>query len=623
MDRVSPASAGGTQTGYRFGGFRLEADGTLLRDGTPFSLPARELAALRLLLARQGQVVTALELKQALWGNEPGPADSVSKCLVSLRKHLEPEECIQTVYKRGYRFSREAIPIGAGPSEFLPRLAILPLTTGYSVPEYLGSAIAEEAGAQLGAQQPAAVSVLARDSVFSLARRGLGPQQIGGMLKADLILAGALHAVSSHYRLRVEMIRVEDGCQLWVEDLFADRSRIAALEKRLVELVIFRVSGLTSGSRNGSGDRPGGSTPDRSIEDASDAERGVDLSASAAPCNAQNTEQEAFPQRREAYDIFERARYEWRSLERHRMQDALQHLLRATELDPALIAARVDLAHLCITQSFYGFMPPGIAADLVHRAASAIPDGAPRAAAILPALGWIHFHYDRNLPAAVWAFARSAHLPHDPWITRARAMFTLSRHRFGESIEMLQAAIQMDPYSGWLHARLAWAYHLAGEASTSAQLARTVLDRFPRHESAQLYGAMILAFHGDAARAADLAQAQTQRMPYLDSAAAVHAYALAMAGQADEARAILERLQWLARERYAMTTFTPAVYVALGEFNMALAELRTAEETRCPWFFQALADPRLAPLRQRPEFESMLVILAGMEADAERNPIEE
>ncbi len=64
----------------------------------------------------------------------------------------------------------------------------------------------------------------------------------------------------------------------------------------------------------------------------------------------------------------------------------------------------------------------------------------------------------------------------------------------------------------------------------------------------------------------------------------------------DEARSILERLQWLSRERFVLSSFTATICVALGDIEGALAELQTASESRCPWFFQMLADPRLEPL---------------------------
>ncbi len=601
MDRLASASADSPELGYSFGAFRLEADGALLRGETPVDLPPRELAALRLLLAHAGHIVTHSQLRQALWGDMHIAADTVSKCMSSLRARLEPEECIQTVYKRGYRFSASVRPLNAGLAGALPRLAIVPFTTEFDLLEYLGPAVAEQTAARLNEAHPAMASVLAQDSVSTLARRGLSALEIGQTLEADLVLTGNVRLLPAHYRLRAAMIRITDGVQLWVEDLFVERSRIAGLEMELVNsLAVYLHSSGPS----------------------------ISAVAAIAASSAENT-----PQQREAYEISQRAHYEWQTFERHQMQDGLQRLLYAVDLDPSLIAARVDLAHLCITQTFYGFMSPSIAADIVRRMVEpgvgagasyrwdreSISDLAMRNEAILPALGWIKFHVDRDLTAALRAFSLSAHLPHDPWVTRARTMFSLSRHRFGEAIETLNAAIHLDPYSAWLQARLGWALHLAGEPAASMQQIEHALAIFPEHEEARLYGALILAYNGDAARGVELAQELTQRCPYLDMATAAHAYALACAGHMDEARIILERLEWLSRERFVLNTFTAAAYVVLGERNAALAELRKSDQVRCPWFYQMLADPRLQPLHEDPEFAQMRALLPRMEAAAARD----
>jgi hypothetical protein len=116
----------------------------------------------------------------------------------------------------------------------------------------------------------------------------------------------------------------------------------------------------------------------------------------------------------------------------------------------------------------------------------------------------------------------------------------------------------------------------------------------------------------------ELARALASRSAHFDLATSVHAYALVCAGRKEEARTLLERLQWLSRERFVMNTFDAATYVAMDEDEAALEELRIANENRCPWFFQMLADPRLRPLRGRPEFEKMRSSLRAMEADAEK-----
>jgi TolB-like protein len=628
-----------------------------LRGEAVVHLAPKELAALRLLIAHAGQIVTPLQLKQALWGDVHVTADSVPKCLSSLRARLEPEKCIQTVYKRGYRLSVEVRRELPERLAALPRLAIMPFDTGYTVPEHLGSAIADETVARLVGVRPPFVSVLARDSVFTLAQRGLSAQQVGETLNADLVLTGTLRTLPAHFRLRAEMIQVRDGTQIWVEDLLIPQTRIAGLEMELVERLAFRLNSGDPGDRSSSqwwktgvpgdrsllqgwktgdpGDRnlrrhvvaPGTKNPDPKEgalaswggggNSSSLAWPTTGLSISAAAAHAAASENES--QRREAYEIFQRARYEWRTLERHRMQDGLQHLARATELDPSLIAAKVDLVHLCVTQANYGFMSPSVAADLVRRTVQSIPDLSRESEAILPALGWINFHVDFNLPAAISAFSSSAHLPHDPWTTRVRVQFALSRRRFDEALGLLRAALREDPYSPWLHSRLAWAHHLAGQAAESLEQMRHALALFPEHDGTSLFGAMILAFNGETARAAELAHDLSERLPYFDLAMFLHAYTLACIGRDAEARAILERLQWLGRERFVLSSFASAVHVALGDQQSAIAGLRAAEEARCPWFFQLLADPRLEPLHNHPEFDRMSAILTRMEADAAQN----
>ncbi len=585
MNHPLPAPADAPPLRYWFAGFRLEADGTLLRGETVVHLPAEEEAVLRLLLMRSGEIVSPIELKRTVWGEEHASGEVVARCIASLRVRLQPADCIQSVYKRGYRISAAIQTNDARPSGAMPRLAILPFGAGYGVADYLGSAITEATTEQLSSAEYAVASVVARESVFTLARRGMMPNEIGKALEADLVLDGELHATPDSLRLRAEMIRVADGAQLWIEDVMVERGRIMELERELVNRVSSRI-------------HSGGFS--------------IAVTAMAEPSR------EASPHHGEARELYLRAHYEWQTLERHRMQDAMGRLQRAIELDPSCIAARADLAHLCVNQAFYGFMSPMAAASVVRRAAGQIPEPAGNTETLLPAMGWIYFHVDRNLRAALEAFARSSHLSHDPWVRRVHTMFLLSLHRFDEALDVLRTAIQADPHSPWLQARLAWALHLAGEAEASVDQIRKAISQFTEHDGAHLFGAIILATNGETARAVELARALAARSAHFDLATSVSAYALACAGRKEEARTLLERLQWLSRERFVMNTFDAATYVAMDDDDAALEELRIANENRCPWLFQMLADPRLKPLRGRPEFERMRNSLRAMEADAEK-----
>ena len=89
---------------YLFGSYRLNSDGILYRQNREIHLAPKELEALRFLILNAGRVVTAFELKQHLWGEVNVTSESLPRCISSLRAALEPDEVIQTVYKRGYRF---------------------------------------------------------------------------------------------------------------------------------------------------------------------------------------------------------------------------------------------------------------------------------------------------------------------------------------------------------------------------------------------------------------------------------------------------------------------------------------------------------------------------------------
>ncbi len=583
MDRPLPDPAGFQPATYRFADLRLKPDGALVRGETVLKLPAQELALLRALLVRQGRIVGASELNRALWG-EPNPSSHLlTACLASLKELLSPTDCIETVYRRGYRIQATVEPDQPLPAKSLPLVAILPFSTGYDVPEYIALALTEQTMEQLRGMHPAIASIAARDSVHALARRALPRQEIGRMLDAEFVLAGQLSATPASHRLRVEMIHVEDDAPLWMEDLIAKRGEIGQLAAELANRVSRRLYG---------------------------AETSVQAEAMPA------IKSELSDSEREARDLYLRAHHEWQSMERHHMQNAMGRLLHAVELDETLMPARVNLAQLAILECIYGYLPPRIAAMSVRRAAAGIPELNEQAVALLPALSWVEFHFERDARSSLRMMARAENLAYDATNTRAHSWILHSRHRFGEAVELLRAALQTDPWSPWLQAALAWSLHLAGERDASLAQTDKIVELFSDYDNSLFFAAMILAYNGETNRALEAAKTLTDRAPYYDLATSARAYALACAGHRDEARELLERLQWLGSERYVLNTLNAATHLVLGEMNAALAELRAANESRCPWFFQMLGDPRLKPLNEHPEFAELKAVVAAMETDA-------
>jgi tetratricopeptide (TPR) repeat protein len=274
-----------------------------------------------------------------------------------------------------------------------------------------------------------------------------------------------------------------------------------------------------------------------------------------------------------------------------------------------------------------------IAADLAYKQAEVSLSVSGSGQSLYPAMGWIHFHHGRDLAAAAEDFARAQRgglkaaafnpiPPHQNVVTRAaysswnvvyQVRFALARGLFSDAIALLQSALAFDPYSPVLHARLAWAHHLADDSSAAVEQARVTQTLFPDHSGAQFFCSIVFAAaaeSGDdkaelALQATALATRLVQHTPTLDAAYANLAYAQARQGHIIEARALLDRQQQLGRERFVMRSFHAPALVELGEFDAAMEALLTADRQHCSWLFELLQDPRLQALRGEPEFERL------------------
>jgi DNA-binding winged helix-turn-helix (wHTH) protein/tetratricopeptide (TPR) repeat protein len=593
---------------YNFGQFCLQVDGTLLRDSAVLSLPPKETEILRLLVSKAGEIVSIDQLRKAAWGEVHVSADSLPRCISSLRSRIGQEDCIQTVYKRGYRFtlpveqvsvetlSTAKSRVGTGRQvarmRSLPRLAILPFKTLPGVPEFFGPGIAEETMLRLSRARHASAEVMARDSVFTLAAQGQTAQDVGKTLHADLALTGAIVALPLHFRVRAEMIRVSDAVQLWVEDFLVPRGLLAYVDARMAKRVAARILDTFA----------------KAITPISVARLGI--KALSVPA----TQTEAT--RSEAYSTYLRALSQWNTFRLHAMQDAIHLHQKALELDAGLVSARVHLLHSYLAMSSFGYMHAETAADLARRQAETVLSVCSTTQSVYPALGWIHFFHDRDMDAAAAAFARPQSPAHNLWASVYQVRFALGQGRLSEGVQLLRAALETNPYAPALHWRLTWALHLSGDAAGAVEQAKRTIALFPGDPGALFFSSVVFASAGRSKDVADpeglllkqavkLATRLVHIAPALDSGFVTLACAQARLGNLSEARAILDRQNWLGRERFVMRSFQAPLLVELGDYDAALDALSVADEQRCPWLFELLGDPRLQPLHDRPEFQRL------------------
>src|SRR5271155_2854034 len=104
---------------YDFGPYRLDArERSLLLDGRTVALTPKALDLLIVLVRHRPKTVSKEELLQAVWPGAFVEEGTLAQNILRLRKALRNPEWIETVPKRGYRFSAQ---VAAPGSSRLPR----------------------------------------------------------------------------------------------------------------------------------------------------------------------------------------------------------------------------------------------------------------------------------------------------------------------------------------------------------------------------------------------------------------------------------------------------------------------------------------------------------------------
>lgn len=106
---------------YEFADFRFDADQlSLWQKGELVSVPPKALQIFKLLIEKQGEIVSREELLQKVWHETYVEEANINYTISLLRKALGDNNFVQTVSKRGYRFVAEVkkVQVESNISEF-------------------------------------------------------------------------------------------------------------------------------------------------------------------------------------------------------------------------------------------------------------------------------------------------------------------------------------------------------------------------------------------------------------------------------------------------------------------------------------------------------------------------
>src|SRR5215472_8241189 len=212
-----------SHSAFRFGSFELDLSAyELRRSGQPVHLARQPMDLLILLVERHGQLVSRTDIVNRLWNQgvfvdfEIGVHTAIRKLRQALRDSRESPEFVETISGRGYRFIAPVEAVRLRPQEeVIESVAVLPFTSDSTDPdaEYLSDGITEALINNLSEIRN--LRVVARTTVFRHKGKDVDPQKTGNDLHVHAVVSGRLLQHGNTLIVRVEMMDVATGAQLW------------------------------------------------------------------------------------------------------------------------------------------------------------------------------------------------------------------------------------------------------------------------------------------------------------------------------------------------------------------------------------------------------------------------
>src|SRR5438552_1456574 len=239
---------------YEFGPFCLDTrERVLVREGSPLQLKPKVYETLLALVSRSGHIVDKEELMRQVWPDVVVEENNLTGNIFSLRRAFAEYQYIETVPRRGYRFTADVKLVKIEDVKLTDRssaetevviketvstkrrpiasLAVLPFINAGADPEaeYLSDGITESIIHNLS--QLPALRVMARSTVFRYKGHESDPQEVGRELGVRTVLLGRVVQLRDRLSVRAELVDVADGSQLWGNQYSRDASDIFAIQE--------------------------------------------------------------------------------------------------------------------------------------------------------------------------------------------------------------------------------------------------------------------------------------------------------------------------------------------------------------------------------------------------------
>jgi len=619
---------------YEFGPFRLDAEERLLFRGSEMVyLTPKVIETLLVLVEHQGHLISKDGLMKVVWPDSFVEESNLAQNISLLRKALGEHsggQYIETLPKRGYRFTADVKEVRQEPAAFLlhpverseslsaphvlerqsirtrlstPRglfvltagilaivvvayliqirwmrasvvstpksMAVLPFKTLDSDNESAGLGMADAVILRLAHQNQ--VLVLPTNSISKYTRRDGDARAIGRELGVDAVLDGTIQRSGDRLRVTAQLIRTADGNTLWT----------GKFDQQATD--IFVVQDLVSAQL-----------------------------ANALPLTVANHDKQLskhYTQNPEAYELYTVGLYFWNKRTEEGLTKAVEYFTKAIEKDP-----KFALAHASLSDSYmlfghyeYGGMTRRQMLPRVRESALRAIELDPNLAEAQSAMAVVNA-LEGNYPEAVRLYERAIELNPNQGTAHLRYGYLLATvGRLDEAIQHMERAHALDPLSSTVDINLSAYYGFKRDYDAAIKYARLALDLNPDAWEARVNLGEVLEAKGLYQEAEAEYKKMEQAGKVLEAKHQL-AYVYAVTGRTDEAWRLLAELEKALQEGKASSTTAhniALVYVALGKHDEAFDWLNKAFDSRNLVRTDFEYGHKLDPLRSDPRFTEL------------------
>jgi TolB-like protein/DNA-binding winged helix-turn-helix (wHTH) protein/Flp pilus assembly protein TadD len=430
--------------------------------------------------------------------------------------------------------------------------------------EYFSDGLADELINDL-AKVPG-VRVVARSSAFQFKDKNEDVRSVGQKLGVANILEGSLRRDGNRIRIMAELIKVDDGFQLWsatydreMDNVFNVQDEIARSATSALQVKLVGNSAPTA--------IPSGPTP-----------------------------------KPEAYQAFLQAQAFFGSGEdRGNLERALASADEAIKFDPDYAPAWALRSYVRDVMAAYGVT------DVEDGYAQARQD-AKRAIALDPrlatgylALGWIQLMHDWDWAQAEDSLNKAAQLePGSVEVLRYRSSLLRTLGRLDEAIEVYKEVVALDPLRARTYSSLGGQLYCAGRYGEANAMLQKALELNPKKEQDHLLLGQILLAQGRPEQAlTEIEQEPSEIWKLVGKALAYHSL-----GRRQDSDAALQQLIATHQQDGAMQV--AQVYAFRGESDKAFEWLERAYRQRDGGLMSLKINPLLKRLHQDRRYADLL-----------------